>query len=86
MHVETPASGSDRPVVLYHWSARKLQPVILVYVAAVFGVLMAGSYFLLHSPTAVKALASPPPRGPPVRRGVAFPGYCVSFAGDLSKR
>ena len=47
----------EKPVVLHQWSARKLQPVIVVYVFAVFIVMMAISYFLVHSMPAVKALA-----------------------------
>lgn len=47
----------DETEVLYHWSARKLQPIILLYVAAVFVAMMAPSYFVFHSMTAVKVLA-----------------------------
>ncbi|MBD3222812.1 hypothetical protein GF314_16415 [bacterium] len=45
------------PEVLHRWSARNLQPVILVYTALVFLVFMAAARFLFHSPEAVKALA-----------------------------
>ena len=51
------APERDEAVVLHQWSARRLQPIIVFYVAAVFAVMMAVSYFLLHSLTAVKALA-----------------------------
>lgn len=44
-------------MVLYQWSARKIRPIVLLYVAAVFGVMMAVSYFLIHSLASVKALA-----------------------------
>lgn len=47
----------DEVVVLHQWSARKLQPIIVFYVAAIFAALMAVSYFLFHSQTGVKALA-----------------------------
>ncbi len=43
--------------VLYQWSARKLQPVIVLYVAAVFLAMMSVSYFVFHSLAAVEALA-----------------------------
>jgi hypothetical protein len=51
--------GQDKSelAVLYQWSARKMQPVIIVYVAAVFAGMIVVSHFLLHSPTGVKALA-----------------------------
>lgn len=51
------AADREKSVVLHHWSARKLHPIIVVYVAAVFLACMAVSYFLVHSMTAVKALA-----------------------------
>jgi len=51
------ANNNNEPEVLCHWSARKMKPIILLYVAAVFGALMVPSYFVLHSTTAVKALA-----------------------------
>ena len=44
------------PAILYQWSARKLQPVVLVYVALIFTAMTAVAHFLLHSPTAVKAV------------------------------
>jgi len=48
---------SDEPEVLFHWSARKVMPIVLLYVAAVFVVFILVAYFVLHSMTAVKALA-----------------------------
>jgi hypothetical protein len=57
IRAETTVLDGDEPAVLYQWSARKLRPIILVYVAIVFVSMMAVSYFLLHSTTAVKALA-----------------------------
>ena len=56
MQAEVMAPDRDEGEVLYHWSARKLQPIIVVYVAAVFAAMMAVAYFLVHSQTAVKAL------------------------------
>lgn len=56
MQAELKAPDSDEPAVLYQWSARKLQPIIVVYVAAVFAAMMAVAYFLVHSLAAVKAL------------------------------
>lgn len=44
-------------MVPYQWSARKLQPIVVAYVAAVFVAMMAVSHFMLHSATGVKALA-----------------------------
>lgn len=51
------AEIDDEPTILYQWSARKMQPVVLLYVAAVFVVFIALSFFIFHSMTAVKALA-----------------------------
>jgi len=51
------AAADDHPEVVYQWSARKLQPIVLLYVAAVFAAMMALAYFVVHSMTAVKALA-----------------------------
>lgn len=39
------------------WSARKVQPIVLLWVAMVFLGFIGVSYFVLHSMTAVKALA-----------------------------
>jgi len=47
-----------QPAVLYQWSARKLQPVVLLYVALVFLVMMAVAHFVVHSRSAVTALAT----------------------------
>jgi len=51
------ASGRNRSIVLDRWLARKVQPVVLFYVVAVFAAFMAMSHFIFHSPEAVKALA-----------------------------
>jgi len=51
------SANSDEPEVLFQWSARKMRPIVLIYVAAVFVVFMALSFFVLHSMMAVKALA-----------------------------
>ncbi len=43
--------------VLHQWTARKMQPVILLYVALVFVAFMVMAHFVFHSPAAVRALA-----------------------------
>jgi len=48
---------SDERAVLYHWSARTVQPITVLYVAVVFGAFMALAYFGLDSMTGVTALA-----------------------------
>ncbi len=50
-------SGKSGSVVFDRWSARRVRPVILLYVAAVFAAFMALAYFVFHSPAAVRALA-----------------------------
>ena len=57
MQKEAKVPEGDEAVVLYQWSARKLHPITIFYVAAVFVAMMAVSYFLFHSLTGVKALA-----------------------------
>ncbi len=57
MEPDSAAAADDRPEAPYQWSARKLQPVVLLYVAAIFVVMMGFAYFVAHSMTAVKALA-----------------------------
>ena len=42
--------------VLDHWSARKVPPVVLLYLGAVFAACMALAYFVFDSGEAVKAL------------------------------
>ena len=39
------------------WSARKVQPIVVLYVLAVFAVFIALSHFVIQSAAAVKALA-----------------------------
>ena len=51
------SANSDEPEVLFQWSARKLNPIVLLYVATVFMVFILVAYFVLHSMSAVKALA-----------------------------
>lgn len=51
------AAADDHQDVLYQWSARKVPPIVLLYVALVFLTLIAVSHFVFHSPTAVKTLA-----------------------------
>ena len=57
MEKDAIAGRVDEPKLLHQWSARKMQPVVLVYVAAVFVAFIGLSYFVFHSMTAVKALA-----------------------------
>ena len=47
----------ETAVFLHQWSARKMQPAVILYVAAVFVAFILVSYFIVHSMTAVKALA-----------------------------
>ena len=51
------ASGSSEPEVLDRWSARKIRPIVVLYVVAVFALFMAMAYFVFSSTEAVKALA-----------------------------
>ncbi len=57
METNSTDAANDHPDVLFTWSARKIQPIVLLYVAAVFVATMALAYFVAHSMTAVKALA-----------------------------
>ncbi len=50
-------AANDDPEVLYQWSARRMSPIVLLYVALVFVAFIAVSHFVFHSPTAVKTLA-----------------------------
>lgn len=47
----------DDSEVLCSWSARKLQPIVLLYVAGVFLGFIVFAHFVVGSPAAVKALA-----------------------------
>lgn len=47
----------DETAVLHQWSVRKVPPIVLLYMAAVFIGMMLLAYFVVHSPAAVKALA-----------------------------
>ncbi len=49
--------SDDGPEILCYWSARKMNPIILLYVAVVFVTFIALSYFVFQSMTGVKALA-----------------------------
>lgn len=53
----TTATNSVCSEVLENWSAHKVQPVVVLYLVAVFGAFVALAHFVLHSPDAVKALA-----------------------------
>ncbi len=43
--------------IVYYWSARKMQPKVVIYVAIVFLAFIVVSYFGFHSISAVKTLA-----------------------------
>ena len=49
---------ADRSVMDLTWTARRVSPVVLLYVVAVFIGFMAAAHFVFHSPAAVKALFS----------------------------
>ncbi len=49
-------SNHDASEVLERWSARKVRPVVVLYVAGVFAAFIALALFVFHSPQAVKAL------------------------------
>ena len=49
--------AGEGPAILHEWSARKVQPRVVVYVALVFVVFMALAYFVFDSMTGVKGLA-----------------------------
>jgi hypothetical protein len=51
------AFGSDDTQILDQWTARKVQPVVLLYVVLVFVGFMALALFVFHSREAVTALA-----------------------------
>jgi hypothetical protein len=46
----------EEPPAEHTWIARKVRPVVALYVAGVFGVFMVLAHFVFHSPEAVKAL------------------------------
>lgn len=50
------ASSSDGSTALDRWSARKVQPVVVLYVVVVFAAFVAAARFIFHTPEAVKAL------------------------------
>lgn len=49
-------SGREESTELDRWSARKVRPVIVLYVSVVFVAFMVLAHFVFHSPDAVKAL------------------------------
>ena len=51
------ASSSSGSEVLDRWSARKIRPIVVLYVVAVFAAFIAVAYFVFDSLEAVKALA-----------------------------
>ena len=57
MEPNSAAAADDQSEVLFRWSARKMQPIVLLYVAAILVAMMLFSYFVVHSMAAVKALA-----------------------------
>ena len=50
------ASNRDTAEVLERWSARKVQPIVVLYLAGVSAACIAAAHFVFHSPEAVKAL------------------------------
>ena len=66
--------SDEKTTVTSHWTARKLHPIILVYVSGIFLVMMAVAYFVVHSVSAVKALA------------LAAVGVVVSVLPELGRR
>ncbi len=50
------ASNRDASEVLERWSARKVQPTVILYVVVVFAVFIALAVFVFHSATGAKAL------------------------------
>jgi hypothetical protein len=54
---DSTSSSHGGPEVVDSWSARKVQPIVLVYVGLVFAVFIAVAHLNFHSPAAVKALA-----------------------------
>jgi hypothetical protein len=51
-----PTTDHPAPEVLDRWSARKVPPVVVLYVAAVMAAFMVLAHFVFNSPKAVKAL------------------------------
>jgi hypothetical protein len=51
------ASGFDGSEAVDQWSARKIQPIVLLYLVLVIAAFMAASRFIFHSSEAVTALA-----------------------------
>jgi hypothetical protein len=49
--------NNNEPEIICHWNARKLKPIILIYVSLIFISLIIVSYFVLHSTLTVKALS-----------------------------
>ena len=50
------ASSSNGLGALDQWSARRIRPIVMLYVVAVFAIFCAVAYFVVHSTEAVKAL------------------------------
>ena len=67
-------SDRDGTEVLDRWSARKVQPVVLLYVGAVFAAFIVLAHFVFHSDEAVKALVF-----------AAIGGIAVTTPGVLEK-
>jgi hypothetical protein len=57
MAIDANAESDDGQQILFEWTARKMQPVVLLYVAAVFVVFMAVAILVFDSINAIKALA-----------------------------
>ena len=58
MGVDSAAANAEEPVELCHWTARTMEPIVLVWVALVFLAFIALSLFVFHSVSAVKALVA----------------------------
>jgi hypothetical protein len=56
MVIDATASDDNEATIIDRWSARKIQPIVLLYVTAVFVVFMLMAHFVFHSIEAVKAL------------------------------
>lgn len=50
------ASGEDGATILDRWTARKVQPVVALYVVIVFAAFIAAAHFVAHSQETLKAL------------------------------
>ena len=56
MRDDTTESSPNGTDVLDGWTARKAQPIVVLYVVVVFTAFVALAHFVFHSPQGVKAL------------------------------